>query len=304
MRVGVKGVIGIVAGIIIFAVGSVFIYLTLNARSIFNAQASALTNRRVEARAVGVEFPAGIVIDGLSVEGLLECKRVHAAVDIFSLMSPAIRIRVVELDEPLITLDQTAPAVLASIPAVSSSKNVVSPASSPAGAVKPVILTHFAVRKGSFKLLLRGKSGGRREYLVDQIEVEAKNVPLTGSVSVRTEFSLTAVLPRMKLPFAGQALSSKGWLNWAARDMDAVAQVGDKTGGAGVEITLVSQRNDMKVSGTFNLSAKKDDPAQGKKKQRLEDVVLGLLASTGTDIKAGFSFKTKMDDVDFAAAGL
>ncbi len=303
MRVGMKVFAGIIAGLIVGGVGLTFVYLTFNARSIFNAQASALTSRHVEARAVGVEFPAGIVIDGLKVDGLLECKRVHAAVDVLSLLSSAIRISTVELDAPVITLDRTAALPAASAPPATPAKAVAATKPSASIAPKAVILTHFVIRNGVLKVLMSRKSGGRHEYRVEAINVQAHNVPLT-EVPVRTDFSVTASLARVKLPFGGHSLKSEGWLNWADRDMNAAAQVADDDGVVGVKVTLVSQHNALKVDGTFNVGGNGNSAPQGKKAQRLENVVLGLLSSTGMNIKAGFAFTTKMDNVDLGALGL
>ncbi len=305
MRVGSRPVriIGVVIGCFIFVVVLLYGYLSLNARRIFDTQASALTKRRVEARSVSAAFPAGLVVEGLSVEGVLECPRVRVAIDIFSLLGQVTRIRMIELDSPVVVWDPAA-----AVPGASQDKGALSgdvvTAPVPSGSSsRPIILTELVIDDGTLKIVARNAAGERREYGVGQIHLHAQDVPLT-AVSVRTDFSLTASLAKMKVPFSGHLLKAQGWLNWAARDMDAVAQVMDDVGHAGLEVKLVSQRNDMKVSGTFNISGMKSSSSANKKKKRVEDIVLGLLASTGKDIRAGFSFGTKMDDINLEAAGL
>ena len=305
MRVGSRPVriIGVVIACFIFAVGLLYGYLSFNARCIFDAQASALTKRRVEARFVRAEFPFGMVVEGLSVEGILECSRVRVAMDIFSLLGHATRIRMIELDSPVVVWDPAASMSGASQAQGALSGDAAATAVPGGEAFRPIILTELVIHDGVLKIVMRNAAGERRDYGVEQIRLYAQDVPLTAA-SVRTDFSLTASLAKMKVPFSGHLVKAQGWLNWAARDMDAAAQVMDDAGHAGLDVKFVSQHNDMKVSGTFNITGTKGSSSVNKNKKRVEDIVLGLLASTGKDIRAGFSFGTKMDDINLEAAGL
>jgi hypothetical protein len=294
---------GVIVGCVVIVVGLIYGCLSFNARRVFNAQASALTKRHVEARSVRAEFPAGLVVEGLSVEGVLECPRVRVAMDILSFFGRETRIRMIELDRPVVVWERMAPVSGGSPSSVTLSGDVAATSAPHVGAAKPIILTELAINDGTLKIIVKNSAGEPREYGVEQVRLRAKDVPLT-EASVRTDFSLTASLIKIKVPFAGHLLKAEGWLNWAARDMDATARVMDDDGYAGLEVKLVSLRNDMKVSGTFSIAGKNNSSPEHKKSRRVEDIVLGLLASTGKDIRAGFSFGTKMDDINLEAAGL
>jgi hypothetical protein len=153
------------------------------------------------------------------------------------------------------------------------------------------------------KIVTADDAGVRREQVLERIQLRAENVPLTDTPA-RTEFSATASLTKLDAPFIGHFAKMSGWLNWAAKDMDAALQVIDDDGRVGVDAKFASRQNDMTVFGSMKLSADQGPQAAGKKSGRVENAVLGILSSTLTDIEAGFSFKTRMDHFEMSKVSL
>ncbi len=299
MRLGIRpaAIAGIVVFCLVLVTGAAYAYLSLNARRIFNTHISSLTRRHIEARVVRAEFPARLVVEGLSIDGLLTCERALAAVDIFSLLGRDVRIGTLELNAPVLIWEQK----LATPEGETSGfSKTASPKAAPS---KNVILSQLLIHDGILKVVMEKAAGGMHEYVVDRIELRARNVALTDTPA-RTEFFVTASLVKLNVPFVGHFLKANGWLNWAAKDMDASAQVIDDNGKSGLDAKIFSRQNDMAVSGNVLFSGGQEPQAMGKKAGMVENVVLNLLMSTHSDIDMGFSFKTKMDHVDIGNVNL
>ncbi len=297
MRRVVKPVMvsGIIVLCLVMVTGGFYAYLSLNARRIFNSQIGSLTQSRVQARVVRAQFPAGLLVEGLSIEGLLTCERARASVDVASLLGRDIRISTLELMRPVLTWERAAVQALTLVPVPGVALQDVSK--------KNVILAQLLVHDGILKVVTRNDAGVPQEYVVDRIQLRARNVPLTDT-PVRTEFFMTGSLVKLDVPFIGNFLKAGGWLNWAAKDMDATAQVMDDNGRVGLDANLASRQNDMTVFGNVILAGAQEPQATGKKSGMVENVVLNMMMSTNTDVEMGFSFRTKMGHVDIGTVNL
>ncbi|MBF0332009.1 MAG: hypothetical protein HQL17_08770 [Candidatus Omnitrophica bacterium] len=142
-----------VAGIIILcgvlASGSFYFYLRSHARQIFNAQVSALTRRHVEVQRIEAKFPATLLIEGLQVDGLIYCPQVRVVIDLVSLLGRDMRLAALELDHPILTLEQ---AVDAASLVNASSAPVPTERSLKMVKLRSIILSSLVVRNGTFML--------------------------------------------------------------------------------------------------------------------------------------------------------
>ena len=286
---------------LVLIMGLTYVYLSLNARRIFNAQISSLTRRHVEAKDVRAEFPARLVVEGLSIDGILTCEQVRASIDVLSLLGRDIRIRTLELVRPSLIWEQTAPETETSAEAVLSEKGAK--VAHKAVVVRSVILAKLLIHNGIVKVVTNKADGKTRAYVIDGVQLRARNVPLTDTPA-RTEFFATASLVQLNVPFVGHFLKASGWLNWAAKDMDAIAQVMDDNGKVGLDAKIFSRQNDMAVSGSVILAGGQEAQATGKKAGMVENVLLNVMMSTNSDIDMGFSFKTKMSRPEIGTVNL
>jgi hypothetical protein len=289
-------VAGIVVICLVVVTGSLYAYLSLHARRIFNSQIGVLTQSRVQARVVRSAFPVGLIVEDLSIEGLLTCERAKMFVDITSLFGRDVHIRTLELTRPVLTWER-------SLSSSQEGEAALKVQPVPAGSPKNVILAQLLVHDGVLKVTTHNAAGEVKERILDGIQLRARNVPLTDRPA-RTEFFLTSSLAKLDVPFVGNFLKAGGWFNWAAKDMDAAVQVTDDSGKVGVDAKVASRQNEMTVSGNVILAGAQEPQATGKKSGMVENVVLNMMMLTNTDVEMDFSFTTKMDRVDIGTVNL
>ncbi len=277
--------------------GAFYAYLAWNGRRIFNEQITALTRRHVEARSVQAVFPAWIIVSDLSIDDVLTCARARVLVDAASMFRGVRRINRLELEAPVIVWQRDVTREPAPLQAQGEAVPQERAARTAARTAEPLVLGHLVVHNGVLKVQGNDGSGVKGEYQFEHVQLQADNVLLTGTPG-RTHFAVTASLAKLNVPFMGHFLKASGWFNWAARDMDAAAQVIDDDGRVSVDAKFASRQNDLTVFGTVKLAGDQQPQATGERAGLLENVVLGALGSTQTDIVADFSLRTKMDRVD------
>lgn len=278
--------LGLLAGI--------YLFLSANGRRIFNEQASSLTKRKVTVQQIAPRLPVGVELKGLTVEGLLSVRRVQVLLDPLALLRGRIRIASAELQAPVVLLERGADAKLA-LPSYAASAG---PASAPGAAAvvkpssMPVVVVHALSVSGG-EVHLKDLASGK-EWVLGNIRGTVRDIPLA-NYPVRTVFQVTASLEKLNVPFVGRALKTSGWVNWAAKDMDAVVQVADDQGRVGLDAKLLSRADDLRVAGQLRLSAGQSRSASSRRSSMVEDAVLGVLGALETGLEASFSFRTAMD---------
>lgn len=296
----VKILIGLVCFAVLVCVGA-YAVLYFYGRPMFNEQVGALTQRKVTVERINPVFPAGLELKGLNVEGLFKAGKIAASIELGPLFRGELVVAGVEVDQPEIFIVRKEDSSL-DLPAMPQAAAPADNKGTDVGAAstgsrtaenrrKIIIIRKVTVRDGVFNLK-DVKSG--KDLVIDGIMADITNLPL-GEVDTRTDFSMSAGLTRLDVPFVGSFAKVKGWLNWAGRDMEAFLQVMDDNGHEGLNLSLVSKDNDMEVKGKLNFNGKQQKRASGKRSGALENVVFGVLEATGTDISADISFKTSMD---------
>lgn len=269
-----------------------YIFLALNGRRLFNEQASSLTNRKVTVQAIRVRVPAVVVLDGLSAEGLLGIQRARLSIDPLAILRGRLRIISAELTGPVLFLERGPDAKLAlPRPAGGAARPAGTGPAGTASAPVPVVVQALSVSGGEVRL--KDQASGR-EWAVKDIRGALRDVPLTGTPA-KTSFLVTASLAGMDLPFVGDSLKAQGWLNWAAKDMDARVQAGDDEGRLGLNAQLLSAANVLKVAGHISLSGGRSGKDRKRQGGAVEKSVLGVLGALSGAIEADFSFTTAMD---------
>ena len=289
---------------VVAAVVGIYVFLNVNGRRLFNEQASSLTNRKVTVESIAPKLPAGVVLKGLAVEGLLKVRRARVDVDPLALLKGQVKILSAEIERPILFLERGADARL-SLPGKSSGAGVTSGAraASPAKTTAqpaPVILPRLSVVDGEVRLK---DIKADRVWVVDEIKGDVHDIPLTDTPA-KTEFFVTASLARLDIPFVGHFVKAKGWLNWAARDMDASVQAVDDDGRVGLDVKLESKSDDLNVKGHVLMVVKQRKQASGTRSGMVENTVLGLLEASVTDIDADFSFRTTLDHFEIGEIAL
>ena len=289
MRALLQGAMVVALGMVVVAL-TAWIYLGFYAVPLFNEKISALTHRKVSIHAVYPAFPFSIVGKGLEIEGLGTIGKFRADVDWLVFFRRDVNIFSIRINDPAIVLERGeggAFRVTPGTPAVSASAH------------PEILFRRVFIHNGTVNL--RKNSG--RVLTIEKIEADLSNVPLSGQ-PVRTDFFAVASLAKLKIPFAGGSLKTQGWINWAARDMDAKAEVVNDDGLMRANVNLVSSKNDLLCEGKIFLAGGNRHHVKDEEAGVVQNVVRDVLESSQTDIDADFSFRTKMDHVEIGPVSL
>ena len=308
-------------GVVVLLVGSwagAYLYVEQNGKRLVVEKMTRVFRRPVAAGEVVFAFPLGIEIKNFEAEGLLWVQELGAQLGWKTLFREGFTLSSVKLVNPVLILHRNrqgqiifweppaegaAPAPTAASSNSASSTQAVSGASGVPpkffGEEFKVVIDHLSVVNGRMNFPDHFSANPREVALID-IALEARDVPLA-LYSINTRFTLSGVLAGDHLPFLGDHLEARGWLNWQARNMDAHFQAADDESRLVFAADLKSVHNELKVQGNVRLN---DQIGASKKASRspenLEELILGMLEATGQRMDLRFSFPTKMDEWNVA----
>ncbi|MBF0593873.1 MAG: hypothetical protein HQL22_02775 [Candidatus Omnitrophica bacterium] len=276
--------------LLLVAAGAAFSLVVMKGRAFVAAELSRAVGKKVSVRVVRAVFPSSLILKDVRIDGLASVSRILVKIELRSLFGRHWRIASVELISPEINIGLSAPVPAATSPAVA-------PLSSPDKAV-PVVLApsvrqigRIVFRDGT--LMVQAPSTGKT-WILKNVTADLKNVPLDG-LSAKTEFLVSTSLEKMNMPFVGHLARARGWVNWAARDMEANVEAVDEAGRIGLSAVITARANAAEVKGRVRLLASQPAQASGKRPKMIEGAVLDLLSSMQTGIDAEFSFHTPLD---------
>ncbi|MEI6438254.1 MAG: hypothetical protein WCO69_05855 [Candidatus Omnitrophota bacterium] len=277
--------------LLLFAAGS-FCFVSYKGRALVAAELGRATGRHVTLGAARPSFPPGMVIKDLKIEGLARVPKAQVFVDLRALLGGSFRIASLEFYSPEVTVSLPAPVVAPTAGATGPAPVVpsaVAPASAPSiNLGNAPLIERLDIYGGS--LFVQAPSTGKT-WILDQVRISVKDF----SLSHRADFTLEASLAKLNMPFVGHLAKAAGWINWAARDMEATVEAHDEDGRVGLSVVLASRANVCEVKGRALLSSRQAAQATGKRPKMIEAAVLDLLDSSKSEIAADFSFQTALD---------
>ncbi len=285
-------IIIVMATILAVLAGGVTFFVMSRGASLATAELRRVTGMPVRIGRVTPGFPFGVVLSDVVIGRVLKVPRVHISWDAVALWRGQLRPAFVDLDAPEINIDagRTMPATGAGVAASVTAPGRVTTAGPGRGAV----LERVRIENG--RVMLQIPETGKT-WIVEKVRADITQVPLDGTPG-QTWIRATASLAAMDIPFIGTQVAAEGWVNWAARDMNAHLNVSHGDGHVGLEAALVSRSNVLDVKGRVILTRDQRALASGRRSRMVEGALLDMLAATGTDINAGFSFQTAMDRFD------
>ena len=290
-----------------------YFFLQYQGKDLLESNLSAILQKNVRIGKVRILFPAGLRFDDVTIQDALKAKTVRFQLGIPLVMGKQIIISKVRLTDPVLyvtrlkdkrivwgkVVEQEAEIAAATAPAPDSIPN-------------PDLLSPEDVRKNEIQggiLIDRLEiAGGTIQFFNNQdgSEVGLARVDLKAlSISypmrdVNTKFDLTAILTGDRVPFKGQKMESRGWVNVVKRNMDASMTISDDAGETGLVSYLKALNNDMQVKGKVNVAQMiAQMKPKGSGEASLEDFLVTALKSSGIDIGVDFAFNTKLDDFNF-----
>ncbi|MBF0386884.1 MAG: hypothetical protein HQL20_03405 [Candidatus Omnitrophica bacterium] len=288
-----------------------FWFVSVQGRGLVVAELERITGKKVTLGAVQYVPPAALALKDLRIEGLARIPRAVVIPHVGALLGGRLEIASLELQSPEINISLPSAGLADAVAegsgeAISAGQTLdVKPVAKAAGLADPEQATVAAVsvqravsidlvRVSDGTVMVQAPVTGKT-WILEEVRGDLWHFAFFGAVPVKTEFVLECSLAKLNVPFVGHLGRAKGWVNWAARDMDAKVEALDGEGRVGLFAVLTSRANDCEVKGRALLSSRQTAQATAKKSKMIEATVLDLLGSLKTDIAAGFSFRTLLD---------
>ncbi len=159
-----------------------------------------------------------------------------------------------------------------------------------------ISITKLIVKQGRLKYR-DGLTEKGFSFDLENIQLEAWKLafPLKPE---KSKFKVAANLVKKGNPLSGSHVNGSGWIDAVSRDMEATMEVVEANGAVGLTADAVSRNNDMNVTGQIkmqNLIWGIDEKVSSDA-SAINDLILNALSSSGIEIGAKFSFRTKMDN--------
>ena len=329
-------ILGLVVFLVIFV--SAYIFVRLNGRQLIISKLSTALHRHVDVGDVGVVFPLSLSVKDLKMDGYGYVKKAVVGLGVFHLLGKNLGFSSLVLTEPQLIIHKTKDAgiIFGDLPEVqmpqetnteavppqesAGQENAGSPVQTQKSEDKKEDTPRFSVDKlvihnGAVNFFDHSSGEHVFRLTIKNINLKARDISLSSSAP-RTTFDLTAALLGREEKVSGGRIESRGWFNFAKKDMKGYLTVTDLDGRifspyydnangkglttfvADLTANLESKANDMTVRGKLKVkelafkAAKEKDSGSFS----VEDLILGGLQSLAKEITINYHFKTKMDD--------
>ena len=296
-----------------FSLISLSFYLQYHGKYLLEDTLKIALNRDVTVGSLSIHFPLGVSIRELIIAGsntakgenVLEAKKINVQLELRGLFNKKIKVKEIILINPHVFIEKNLkPGSLERSAAIkSNSEEPV--AKKQDGGVSQEVKTPKSLEVYIEKMYVRN---GVIEY---NDSVSEKNIfftlkdfylksgnlyfPLRAS---QVFFDFQAIVTKANGPLAGSKAKGKGWIDIVNKDMEAMLELFESDGQAGLTANFISKKNDMFVQGdisvdNFSIGFDPNDSSNNN----VSEKVLGALLSMGVQVGAHYSFETKMDDI-------
>ncbi|HQO59089.1 MAG TPA: hypothetical protein PLT76_10290 [Candidatus Omnitrophota bacterium] len=288
---------------LLFCLGLLFF---IHARGKFLAEErfSKLFNKPVTIERIHLSWPLRLQVDDLVIPKVFSAKHVSFNMGFLFSSSPQIILSDVILQDAVIYYlsgeKSPASSETENMPGSSPGQEGLSlaPVSSRLSPAWRIWVRNLLLHNGHF-FYHRAKSERPFQFEIREMELKAAHVTYPPSAE-KMRFDLTGRLVSARLPFSGNLVRLRGWLNYPALDMDAQVTILRQEGEEGVAAQVKSVNNDMTINGKINLGLLGQNLEHKPVDDvSLRDMVMGSLRSSGLELLVDFEIKTKMNDIQF-----
>lgn len=293
----------VIFGVIGFVVA--YIYVESKGQSFATEKLSAAFKRNVRVGTIRLSSPTAFRIDDVEIDGLIKAARVKVEFSLVEILRKNVIIRSLTVWDPFFVLQKgQAQWTIGEKGGIEILGGVQAPAvdtaadssSGPSRFKLGFKLDEAVIYNG--QVMFKDRSSGTEfEILLANFNLRLRSLeyPLK---PVKTSFELLCSIFAENMPFSSNIIKAKGWADLYSRDMDGRAKIVTTDGKEILSAELKSKNNDLAVTGKLNLrnftpKVKPKDPAEVSS---FEGLVFGALQSSGIDISADFTMRTKMDD--------
>ena len=279
-------------------IGVIF-FIHSRGKALAEERFSRLFDKPVTIERMHLGWPLRLQVDKLLIPKIFSAKHVSFSLGFLFSSSPQVILTDVIVREPVL--------YYVSAEKESSPAGIEDPAGVSADNAEP---QPSVGHKPSWRILIRNlflqngqvvyRSAGAApplQFEIKEMEIKAENVTYPPEPQ-KVLFDFEGRLMSPRLPFSGNLIHLRGWLDYPALSMDAKAEILQKEGAEGVLARIKSVDNDMKINGKINLKL------LSQKMQRnsvddvsLTDMVLGSLQSSGLEPLVDFEINTQMNNI-------
>ncbi|MFA5261949.1 MAG: hypothetical protein WC450_12045 [Candidatus Omnitrophota bacterium] len=277
-------------------------FIHAQGKSLVEERFSRLFNKPVTIERIHLSWPLRLQVDDLMIPKVFSAKHVSFNLGFLFASSPQVILTDVIVREAVIYYlsveNESAPARTDSSSGLPAENKTLTP-ELPLSQTSPswrVLVRNLLLHNGQF-FYQRARAGRPLQFEIREMELRAANVTYP-PVDQKMLFDLKGRLVSFRLPFSGNLVRLRGWLDYPALNMDAQVNILQKEGAEGVVAQIRSVNNDMKINGKLNLGL------LGQKMEHtsvddvsLRDMVMGSLQSSGLELLVDFEIKTQMNDI-------
>ncbi|MBU0468155.1 MAG: AsmA family protein [Candidatus Omnitrophica bacterium] len=308
-----KVTVVIVLLFIVFSLISISFYLQYHGKYLLEDTLKISLNRDVNVGYMSIHFPLGVSIQDFIISGsktpksknILEVKKINVQLELLGLFNKQIKVNEIILINPHIFIEKNMKLVGADrstdkkkdVEVLLKQEKVVSTAKE-AEDLKPIeiYIEKMYVRNGVVEYN-DNVSDKNIFFTLNDFYLKSGNLYFPFRAS-QISFDFQANVTKANGPLSGSKAKGKGWVDIVNKDMEAMLELFESDGRAGLTANFVSKNNDMLVQGDinvdkFSLGVNKNNSSMNS----VADQVFGALLSMGVEVGAHYSFKTKMDDI-------
>jgi len=284
------------------------IFLALFGKKLIVDQIENNLKMKAELKGVSLGLPLSINLSGLKIGDLVTAERISLSPSILGFLAGRVVLNNLVLDNPVITLEQSAEGKL-NLPVLEQK-----------GKQPPILLAGLLINNG--KVVFTDKKAAPQGYktVLDKIEVRISKIAFPPT-SLNAKFKFSAIIADAAEKPLG-SISGQGWVDFGLKDMDGTLEIKDleathfspyygdmistkKLVSAKLNYSadMKAKNNDMKIKHHLELFQmvyeKEQSEAEGKKSMDLFSGALDVFSDKNGKIVLNFPQNTKMDKFSF-----
>lgn len=298
--------------------GIINIFLFLKGKEILGARLSQAIGREIKLDKIRFKLPFSIYIDGLTIDGLSPAKETLIKLGFSNIFRSEFMINRLVLRQStlLIVRNKNGQTMLKGLKPVGESQmllldmNMNRPPPAPAvSSAAPVdlkkkksarlIIRDSILEKGEVTFIDEKVTDGEEAFKLKQAKLENLTVRVKDVLlpleSKPVTFRVKGILSLPDYGVENKLIKANGWVDVVKKDMKSELSISEDDETASVQAHLVSNNNELKVSGNIKISSFLKGLPKKDKGESIDGMIFGALSSMGVEMGLDFMFVTKMD---------
>ena len=284
------------------------LFIRFKSRPLVQEKLQSFFNRPVKISDIKVLSPIDFYVDYIEIDGILEMKQVKFSFGFPDFKNKRITLSKIEIENPFLVIHKMPDArFVISHQMPTKTEESTEPQweeSKKREKSYGIFIKQISVRNGQVQYFDHSFNKPFDLIFAEMhLKANAWSLP---EVSLKTTYSFESTIFGSSIPFSGDQLKSRGWINFKEKNMDSRVDIIGSKNETVLTLDLKSEQNDLTVNGKLNtksLAQKEPIDLKNSKVNSFDEILFQgmLLAAMGTfqspdlDLELKFSFKTKMD---------